>query len=101
MSDQHKNNARRAPSGGRKYASSMGERLAGLFASLFFSVPTATLIWLGVNTSLARRGGFIETHYLWMSICALALLALVSPRLYLGMMGGLWRWLLWLRGLLF
>jgi hypothetical protein len=32
---------------GRGQGGPIGSRLIGLFASLFFSIPTAVLVWLG------------------------------------------------------
>ncbi|WP_228151152.1 hypothetical protein [Tamilnaduibacter salinus] len=69
----------------------MESRLTSLFASLFFSVPTAALIWLGVNKELAFWGGFLSSHYLLGSILIFAAIAFVLPRLFPSILGAVWR----------
>lgn len=66
-------------------------RLISLFASLFFSVPTAALIWLGVNKELAFWGGFLSSTYLIACIIIFAVLALLLPQLFPSILGSIWR----------
>ena len=66
-------------------------RVIGLFASLFFSVPTAAFIWLGVNKELAYWGGFLGSTYLIACIIIFAVLALLLPQLFPSILGGIWR----------
>lgn len=72
----------------------IASRLMALLASLFFSIPTAILIWLGVNKELAFWGGFIGTSYFWASIFIFALIAFIAPKLFPSILGGIWRWFL-------
>jgi len=69
-------------------------RLISLFASLFFSVPTAGFIWLGVNKELAYWGGFLSSTYLVACIIVFAIMALLFPQLFPSILGGLWRGIL-------
>lgn len=69
-------------------------RLIGLLASLFFSVPTAALIWLVVNKELAFWGGFLGSTYLVACIIVFAVMALLFPRLFPSILGGIWRGIL-------
>ncbi|RTE64269.1 hypothetical protein EH243_18270 [Amphritea opalescens] len=70
-------------------------RLIGLFASLFFSVPTAILIWFGVNKQLAYfDAGFFSSTYLIACILIFSVLALLFPRLFSSILGGIWRGIL-------
>lgn len=78
----------------RKHEGPIQSRLMALLASLFFSVPTAILIWLGINKQLAFWNGFIATSYLWASVAAFAFVALIAPKLFPSILGVLWRWLL-------
>lgn len=67
-------------------------RLIGLFASLFFSVPTAALIWFAVNKELAYWGaGFLGSSYLIGCIGIFALLAFLFPTLFPSILGAIWR----------
>ncbi|WP_298451729.1 hypothetical protein [uncultured Marinobacter sp.] len=67
-------------------------RLISLFASLFFSVPTAALIWFGVNKQLAYfDAGFFRSTYLIACIIVFSALALLLPRLFPSILGGIWR----------
>lgn len=66
-------------------------RLISLFASLFFSVPTAAFIWLGVNKELAFWGGFLSSTYLIACIVGFAILAMLLPKLFPSILGGIWR----------
>lgn len=71
---------------------SIESRLIGLFASLFFSVPTAAFIWLWVNIELAYYwGGFLSSSYLIASITVFAVLAFLLPQLFPSILGGIWR----------
>lgn len=69
-------------------------RLISLFASLFFSVPTAALIWLGVNKELSYSGGFLGSNYLIACIIVFAVMALLLPRLFPSILGGIWQGML-------
>ncbi len=70
-------------------------RLIGLFASLFFSVPTATLIWLGVNKQLAYfDAGFFSSSYLVGCIIVFSVIALLFPQLFPSVLGSIWRGIL-------
>ena len=73
---------------------SLETRLVGVFASLFFSVPTAALIWLGVNKELALWGSFLDSSYLVATVILFALIALLSPLLFPSLLGAIWRWVL-------
>lgn len=76
----------------RKRAEPVGEsRLMSMIASLFFSVPTAFLLWLAVNINLAFWGGFIGTPYLWGTIGVFALLAFAMPTLFPSLLGRIWQ----------
>jgi hypothetical protein len=63
----------------------------GVFASLFFSVPTAALIWLGINKELAYWGGFLGTSFFWGSLAVGAGVALLAPRLLPSLLGAIWK----------
>lgn len=67
-------------------------RLISLFASLFFSVPTAAFVWIWVNLELARYwDGFLSSSYLVTCIIVFAVLALLLPQLFPSILGGIWR----------
>lgn len=66
-------------------------RFMSVLSSLVFSVPTAMLIWLGVNVEAARWGAFLGASYLWVSIGIFALIAFVAPAFFPSMMGAIWR----------
>jgi hypothetical protein len=66
-------------------------RLLSVFASLAVSVPTAALIWIGVNKELAFWGGFLGSSYLVVCIIVFAVLALLFPRLFPSILGNIWR----------
>ncbi len=66
-------------------------RLLSMLASLVFSVPTAALIWLGVNKELAYWGGFLDSRYLLVTVVAFALAALLFPLLFPSLLGAIWR----------
>lgn len=71
---------------------SIESRLISLFASLFFSVPTAAFAWFGVNKELAYwDAGFLSSKYLIAFILFLAVLALLLPHLFPSILGGIWR----------
>lgn len=71
---------------------SFKSRLLGVFASLFFSVPTAVFIWLGLNKQLAYfDAGFLSRDYLLVCISVFAVLAWLRPRLFPSILGVLWR----------
>lgn len=57
----------------------LGSRLMAALFSLFVSVPTAALIWLGVNRELAFWGGFVSSSYLLVSVVIFALIAFAAP----------------------
>lgn len=69
---------------------SMADRLWGVLASLFFSVPTALLIWLFLNQELASFF-FIQVAYLLGFIFMLAMTALLVSRLFPDILGAIWR----------
>lgn len=77
---------------------SLESRVMGLLASLFFSVPTAMLIWFGVNKELGFLDGFIGTEYLWLSIAVFAAIAFIAPTVFPSVLGYIWRWFLKLWG---
>ena len=53
-------------------------RLISLFASLFFSIPTAAFVWFWVNLELAVYwDGFLSSRYLVTCIIVFAVLALL------------------------
>lgn len=66
-------------------------RLISLFVSLFFSVPTAVLLWVWVNSQLMYVGDFLSTRYLIGCIVTFSVLALVLPNLFPSMLGCVWR----------
>ncbi len=56
-------------------------RLISLFASLFFSIPTAVFVWLWVNLELAVYwDGFLSSRYLISCILGFAVLALLCQQ---------------------
>ena len=67
-------------------------RIMGMLASLFFSVPTAILIWLIINKELIFWGKFISTSYLWASIVIFAFIAFIAPKFFPSILGAIWRW---------
>ena len=70
-------------------------RIIGLFASLFFSIPTAAFIWLGVNKQLAfLDAGFFSSDYLVACIVVFFVLALLFPQLFPSILGSIWRGIL-------
>lgn len=66
-------------------------------ASMLFAVPTAVLIWLGLNVSLAVWVGS-EAHLsfsgFWFVLAPFIMVALISPSFFPAFMGRLWRFLL-------
>lgn len=67
-------------------------RLISLFVSLFFSIPTAAILWLWVNSTLGVYwGGFLSSNYLVGCIIIFAVLALLLPQLFPSILGGIWR----------
>lgn len=86
----------------KRSAPPQDSRLMSLLASLFFSIPTAFLIWLAINREIAFLGGFVSATYLWAMIAGFALVALLSPALFPSLMGAIWhgmlriyKWLGW------
>ena len=74
---------------------SMKSRLIGLCASLFFSVPTAALLWLSINRQLTYvDGGFLNSNYLLGCISIFALISFVLPQLFPSVLGWVWRMML-------
>lgn len=73
-------------------------RLISLLASLVFSVPTAALIWFGINKELAYWGEFLSSNYLVACIIVFAVLALLFPQLFPSILGAIWRSLLKVEG---
>jgi hypothetical protein len=73
---------------------SLQMRLLSMLASLIFSVPTAALIWLGLNKELAFWGGFLDSRYLVVTVVAFALAALLFPLLFPSLLGAVWRYVL-------
>lgn len=72
-------------------AYSLLDRLLAMLASLFFSIPTALIIWLCINWELTLWwDGFLDSFYLWGSILLFALLAFTAPRLFPTILGGVW-----------
>ncbi len=85
--------ARPIPRRARRQAEeySIPDRLMAMLASLFFSVPTALVIWLSINRELALWWqGFLDSGYLWGSIVLFALLAFSMPRLFPVVLGSIW-----------
>lgn len=78
---------------GQQQAVTIEERFIALLASLFFSIPTAVLIWLLINKELAFTGAFLASSYLWMSLVVFAALAFAAPTLFSSILGAIWRWL--------
>ncbi len=72
----------------------IASRLIGLFASLFFSIPTAAFLWFWVNKELAYWGGFLNSSYLLACIAVFAAIALLLPSLFPSIIGGVWRWII-------
>ena len=66
-------------------------RLISLFVSLFFSVPTAVLLWVWANSQLMYVGGFLGSRYFFGCIVTFSVLALVFPNLFPSMLGSVWR----------
>ncbi|WP_309044320.1 hypothetical protein [Marinobacter sediminicola] len=67
-------------------------RLISLFASLFFSIPTAAFVWLWANLELAVYwDGFLSSSYLVTCIIVFAVLALLLPQLFPSILGAVWR----------
>lgn len=69
----------------------MESRLISLFVSLFFSIPTAVFIWLGINKQLWHWRGFLSSTYLMTCIIVFAALAFLLPKLFPSIMGAVWR----------
>jgi hypothetical protein len=69
-------------------------RTYALLASLFFSVPTAFLLWFSVNVGLSQVGGFIDSDYLWLTILIFSIVAVLSPKVFPDMLGFIWRLIL-------
>ncbi len=78
---------RKAP----KDEGSIESRLIALTASLFFSIPTAVIIWLLINKELAYWGGFLGSGYLLSSIAIFAVLAFLFPLFFPAILGHVWR----------
>jgi len=85
---------RKAP----KDEGSIESRLIALAASLFFSIPTAVLLWLLINMELAFWGGFLGSGYLLASILIFAVLALLLPQLFPAILGHVWRFIMRMTG---
>ncbi len=64
-------------------------RLIGVIASLFLSVPLCALVWVVVNFMLIRLDPsiYIEESYLLYTIIVLSVIAFISPDLYTKMIG--------------
>lgn len=78
----------------------LGERLASLACAVLFAVPTAFLIWLFLNTAIARTDRlnnppipFLGSPVLWTMIGVFLLLSAISPDLFLDLIGFLWKWI--------
>ena len=70
-------------------------RLTGLLASLFFSIPIAAFIWLGVNKQLAYfDAGFFSSDYLIGCVILFAIIAFLLPQLFPAILGAIWRGIL-------
>ncbi|TPW23224.1 hypothetical protein FH712_12105 [Marinobacter nauticus] len=67
-------------------------RLISLLASLFFSIPTAALIWLWVNLELAIYwDSFLSSGYLVACIMVFAVLAILLLQLFPSILASIWR----------
>ena len=76
---------------GRDWGGPIESRLISLVVSLFFSIPTAALLWLVVNQRLFSWGGFLKSDYLVACIIVFAVMAFVFPQLFSSILGGIWR----------
>ncbi|MDS1310783.1 hypothetical protein [Marinobacter xiaoshiensis] len=77
--------------GNRGQGGPIESRLISLFASLFFSIPTAAFVWFWVNLELAVYwDGFLSSSYLVTSIIVFAVLALLLPQFFPSILGGVW-----------
>jgi hypothetical protein len=69
-------------------------RLMALSASLCFSVPTAFLVWLSLNTGLATIGLFLNSSYFLYSVGFCAAVALIAPNIFPSLLGKIWHGLI-------
>jgi hypothetical protein len=74
-------------------------RLISMLASLFFSLPTAVILWFGLNTQLAHVSSadlFLTSKVLWLTILVFIIVSLVSPRVFNSMLAMIWRVIIYL-----
>jgi len=72
-------------------------RLMGFLAAMFFAVPTAALVWFGTNKQLAFWGtpdAFISTKVFWAILGSFAFIAIIFPKVFPSVLGGIWRWVI-------
>ncbi|MBN3564300.1 hypothetical protein [Aliamphritea spongicola] len=72
--------------------------IMNLFASVVFSVPTALLLWFGLNRDWALEnpdatagGLYLTGSGFWILLGALVFVGVCFPRLFPGLMGYCWR----------
>ncbi|WP_271272093.1 hypothetical protein [Aliamphritea hakodatensis] len=74
--------------------------IMNLFASVMFSVPTAILLWFGLNTVWAKETVgypsaqnelFLSSSSFWILLGALICIGICFPRFFPGIMGFCWR----------
>ncbi len=73
-----------------RYVTTLADRLVALLAATLFAVPSAFLLWFGLNLELAPLGVFLESPWLWGTIAAFAVVSLFSPDLFVDLLGALW-----------
>jgi hypothetical protein len=72
-------------------------RLAGVLASLYFSVPTVGLLWLLINSLFVRGSATVEVpfflngNYYFGVIIFLSILAFFSPNMYANIIGAIFK----------
>lgn len=78
-------------------AVSFSDRLWSVFVSLFFSVPTAMLLWFLVQVEVALYwwGDGPGVTWLLVLVVAFGVLAFMMPRLFPSLLRRIWRGIAW------
>ena len=76
----------------RKSQITFGDRLMSVLLSIVFSVPTAILVWFGLNFELTFHFDvFISSKYLWGSVVVFSIIAFVAPDLFTSIISNIWK----------
>lgn len=78
-------------------ALSLGDRLLSVLVSLFFSVPTAILLWVLANVELALYWWSDGPGLTWLFVlvAVFGVSAFIMPRLFPSILSTIWQGIIW------